>query len=108
MLQFSNFDREISVGAPKQQDRGGSASRRRSFLYLNLASIFLATACSCCCGWEKKLEFDQNNGHSRIEIYQPFPINEAGVRVLLVESGRTIKLFEKRADTFLEFVDVFW
>jgi hypothetical protein len=108
MRSFSVFDREVPISAPKRQNHGGSVTWGRSFRCLKLASIFVAAAFSCSCGWEKKLEFDQKNGHSRIEVHQPFPINEAGVRVLLVENGQTTNLFERRADTFLEFVDVYW
>ena len=43
-----------------------------------------------------------------LEIKQPFPINEAGIRITLKHNNLTKTVYEKRGDTFLEFVDVAW
>jgi len=74
---------------------------------LHLLTALLAIGMSGCGRWQQKVEFVAQN-NARIRIYQPFPINEAGLKVLLVQDGRETELLYRRADTFLEFADVWW
>ena len=60
------------------------------------------------CGWQKKVEFVSPQGSVRIRIYQPFPINEAGLKLVLLQDGHEFELLYRRADTFLQFADVWW
>src|SRR5260370_37898366 len=103
--------RPIPIVRYTAERRTGRGCIRNKFGLLRKAQLNAIVLCCtlfCCCGWEKKLTFEEKTGHSRVEIYQPFPINEAGISVILVENGRTVTLLERRADTFLEFVDVLW
>ncbi len=92
---------------------GGTDRRliRRSCRQLQSVQLSTVVLCSILfysCGWQKKVTFEEKNTHSRVEIYQPFPINEAGIRVVLVEHDHIVLLLERRADTFLSFIDVYW
>jgi hypothetical protein len=60
------------------------------------------------CGWQRKVEFAARSSDARILLYQPFPINEAGLRIVLRQNGRDFTLLDRHADTFLEFVHVWW
>ena len=60
------------------------------------------------CGWQEKLEFVSPHSSARVTILQPFPINEAAVKVILSQNGSKTELFYRRADTFLEFADAWW
>jgi hypothetical protein len=71
-----------------------------------IAALLLGT---CGCGlWERKLVFTGSVGGDSLEIKQPFPINEAGIRIILNHKNFTKTVYEVRGDTFLAFVDVAW
>jgi len=60
------------------------------------------------CTWERKAVFKHPRGGDSVEIQQRFPVNLWGIRILLHRKGSAKTLYEKRGDTFLTFVDVFW
>ena len=60
------------------------------------------------CGWERKLVFPSPSNSETVEIDQPFPINGAGIRVLLNANRTSKTLYELRVDAFLDFAAVAW
>jgi hypothetical protein len=72
-------------------------------LAITIGAVFLAG-----CGWERKLVFTSPSTHESVEIDQPFPINGAGIRVLLNANRTSKTLYELRVDAFLDFATVVW
>ncbi len=72
------------------------------------ASILIAALGLTNCGWERKITFKDPNSASLVEIRQPFPLNVAGLKIVLLDGRRETLLLNRRADTFLSFADVVW
>lgn len=97
------------VGSLANHSLGHSVSSRRAILQaLVITPIVAGCLLLTSCGWETKLTFQERGGTATVIIYQPFPINEAGMKVVLVDGSHNITLIERHADTFLHFVNVYW
>jgi hypothetical protein len=70
--------------------------------------MLLASGLLTNCGWERKLIFQAPSHDASIEIYQPFPLNASGLRIVLNRQGTSNVLFEKRVDAYIQFADVAW
>jgi hypothetical protein len=60
------------------------------------------------CGWERKLDFASPSNRASVEIDQPFPINGAGIRIVVNANGVSKTVYELRVDAFLDFAAVAW
>jgi hypothetical protein len=75
---------------------------------LCLGLVLLALGLLTNCGWERKLIFQAPSHDASIELYQPFPLNASGLRIVLNHQGTTTVLFDKRVDAYIQFADVVW
>lgn len=71
-------------------------------------AVLVVSGFACACGWQNKVVFRSSSGVTGIEIQQPFPLNEAGVRVILKRRAGDVTLYTERADTVLSFADAVW
>jgi len=75
---------------------------------LFLGLVLLVCGSLTDCGWERRLAFQAPSSGASIEIFQPFPLNASGLRIVLKRQGDTTVLFEKRVDAYIQFADVVW
>jgi hypothetical protein len=96
------------MGSPFNSATAWAGGELWAIMLARLVFVTLAMAMFGACGWQEKVVFVAEHRGDRIVIYQPFPINEAGIKVVLERGGASTILFEQRGDTFLGFADVCW
>jgi hypothetical protein len=60
------------------------------------------------CGWQKTMRFPSPSGKAAIEIWQTRIDNSWGFRAELISPRGRTALFDRRRDTFVYFVHVYW
>jgi hypothetical protein len=75
---------------------------------VRLAVAWLALVFATGCGWEKTMAFPSPSRKSTIEVLQTRFANEWGIRVEIVAGKRRTKLYERRGETIIYFVHVYW
>src|SRR5436305_526697 len=60
------------------------------------------------CGWHETMRFASPSRRAAVEIFQRPIANEFGIKVQFVSGNRRFTLYERRRETLVYFVHVYW
>src|SRR6185295_18656307 len=70
--------------------------------------ILLLIIAAAGCGWHKTMTFASPSRRADVEILQRPIANEFGIKVQFVSGNRRLTLYERRRETLVYFVHVYW
>lgn len=60
------------------------------------------------CGWQERLRFSSPDKSSLVRVLSPYPLDSAGLAIVLQTRAGAKDLYRSRGDVFLFFFDIYW